>query len=340
MALLREDQFQSFLARQRAKACGLLIYGDDPSGVDEIARVTLAAATKGDSSAITRLQASDLADDGARLMDEVQSMSLLGGDRAVLVEGASDAQLRILEPVLALSSVQNFLVITAGSLSKGSKLRAAFEGAANFFCLPLYEAKSEVLEQRVSGLLRSYGLGFADGASEVFFSLVGDGRGEVMREAEKLALYCTGQTQISEDDVRAVCGDIAQFSVDRLVDAVFAGDMQTSDRALQALENDGQRPILNALLFHVSRLQDLRLEMSQGGTIDSVIAAARPMIFFNRRRAVADQLRRLDFAALEEIGSLLSAALLQSRKLPDLAEAIINRSVLHTAYRVAQSKRS
>jgi DNA polymerase III subunit delta len=339
MVALREGQFASFVQRQVGKsASGILIYGEDPSGVDELARLALRAATKGDMSGVTRLAVSDLGDDPSRLMDEVQSMSLLGDARAVLVESVGDAQLKVFEPVLALPTVENFLVVTAGILNKSSKLRAAFEASDRFFVLPLYEVKADVLERRVETLMREQSLAFSDGALHVFLTLVGDGRGEVMREAEKLALYCAGQTEISQDDVRAICGDVAQFSSDALVDAVFAGDLSAADRALQGLDADG-RPVLNMLLSHVARLQELRMEMAKGATADNAIAAAKPMIFFNRRRAFAEQLRALDMPQLEDMGETLTAALLQSRKQPGVADALVSRLVLSTTAKVARAKR-
>jgi DNA polymerase III subunit delta len=341
MPTLREDQFQSFLTRSLPKASGLLIYGDDESGVDELARSALRSATKGDTSAITRLSPSDLSDDPGRLMDEVQAMSLLGDARAVLLEGAGDQQLKLVEPILALGRTQNFLVVTAGSLNKGSKLRAAFEVAENFFCLPLYEAKGEVLEQRVSALLAKYDQRFADGAAETFFSLVGDDRSEVMREAEKLSLYAHGEGIITSEHVTAVCGDIAAFSSDELIDAIFSGDLAAADQALQAQDRDAssQRPVLNSLLAHVARLQDLRFDMARGMTADAAVAAAKPMIFFGRRRAMTEHLRRLESGPLNEIQDTLSAALLQSRKLPDLADAVISRTILNVAWRVNRERR-
>ncbi len=341
MATLREDQFQSFLTRTLPKASGLLIYGDDEAGVDELARAALRAATKGDLSAITRLAPADLSDDAGRLLDEVQSMSLLGDLRAVALEGATDSHLKFVEPIIALGRTQNFLVVTSGSLNKGSKLRAAFDGAESFYCMPLYEAKGEVLEQRVKAHLATHAQRFADGAAETFFALVGDDRSEVMREAEKLSLYAHGEATITAEHVTAVCGDIAAFSTDELIDAIFTGDLGSADHALQSQDRDGgQRPVLNALLAHVARLQDLRYDMAKGMTADAAVANAKPMIFFGRRRAMTDQLRHLESPALAEIQDTLSAALLQSRKLPDLADAVISRTILNVAWRVNRERRN
>jgi DNA polymerase III subunit delta len=340
MSILKEEQLVSFLADRISATSGLLIYGDDEAGADEVARMACQKITNGDSAAISHLSGSALGE--VSLLDDLNAMSLLGERRVVLVSDVTESQVKQIEPVLAFGSLQNYLILVAGSLTKASKLRGAFEQSKAFVALALYEPSMEVLGRRVANLLKRDGLHFADGAEQVFFEIVGDDRSEVMREAEKLALYCFGSESINVTDVRSACGDTASFSNDELVDAVFSGDIAAADHMSFARQSDGgaERPVLPMLLSHLQRLYELRSAMTKGDSADTVIAQARPPVFYNRRRKFAEQLRILDLDALETLRSSLGAAILQSRQMPGLGAALASRCLLNLAWSVRRAKKS
>ncbi len=340
MATLRESDFNSFLNRQIKASSGILIYGDDSAGIDELVRGLCTSIVKSDTQAVSRFSGSEL--EVGQISNELRSSSLFGEKRVVIISDASENLLAEILPLLAIADLPNYLVVTASSLNKSSKLRVAFEVAERFHCLPLYEPTAEMLAQRVQALLAKSELKFATGASEAFFEVVGSDRAEVMREAEKLVLYCHGQSSISDADIAAVCGDIASFSTDQLIDAVLSGDMFDADRMLGAVETDVafSQPPLMALQSHLRRLQELRGEMAKGQAADAVIASAKPMIFFGRRRVFSEHLRRFDLLALEEIQAAVANAIFESRKMAELAPALISRCILNVAWLAKKARQS
>jgi DNA polymerase III subunit delta len=340
MPALREDQFAAFLSRQMTLAVGLLIYGDDSAAAEDLGRQAATKATGGDVQAIMRLEASLLSSDPSRISDEVMALSLLGGRSAILVSGCDDNTLKYTGSIISSPSPANFLVLVAGSLTKSSKLRAACEQAERFYCLPLYEAKADTILASISKILEQQGLKLDADAARHFVDIVGTDRMTAQREAEKLGTYAHGQSTISVADIDAVCGDTASFDADALVDAVFGGDLEATERISLAMEGEGSsaRPVLPLLMSHVSRLQSLHLEMAKGMTADSAIAAAKPIVFFNRRRAMADHLRKLDLAKLDHVQSQLASAIIASRKTAALAQAITNRCLLSVARLVRSSR--
>ena len=342
MTVVREDQFSAFVSRQLPQMNGILIYGDDETAATDYARQIAQRISGGgaDNMSVSRLEGSALTSDTARLDDEFRSVSLLGGRQTIIVSHCEDSVLRVLNDILAADIIGNFIVLVAGSLNKSSKLRAACEKAGKFGCMPLYEAKAEVLQRRVSDVLAKDGLRFAEGAEQRFFALVGDDRSTVLREAEKLVLYGMGQTEVNMADVDASCGDTASFNADELIDAIFDGDLQAADRIARVFEDEGSaaRPVLPLLSSHVSRLQNLVLDTARGMSADDAVASAKPMIFFNRRRAMASQVRRFTLDELEQIEQTVSSAIFASRKTGPLASAIANRCLLSVA-RLARSAR-
>jgi DNA polymerase-3 subunit delta len=340
VAVLREDQFASFLTRQIPSATGLLIYGDDSAAAEDFARQTARKATGGDDHAIVRLEASGLSADPSRIADEVMAMSLLGGRSAIIVSGCDESTLKFCTTTIESETPANFLILIAGSLNKSSKLRAACEQAGKFYCMPLYEAKVETILAAVNRLLQQQGLKFADDAATHFLDTIGTDRMTAMREVEKLATFAHGQTTVTVADIDAVCGDTANYDADALIDAVFSGDLDSADRVAQAMDAEGSaaRPMLPLLASHAARLQALQLDVARGMTPEGAVAAAKPMIFFNRRRSYVEHLRNLDLARLEQIQVQISDAIAATRKMSALAHPLTSRCLLSIA-RLARAAR-
>jgi DNA polymerase III subunit delta len=335
VAILREEEFENFVKRRSAAMNGILIHGDDSAAVSAMGQQAVRAIVgSGDASfATVRLDSSALKDNPSRLDDEFRSLSLLGERRIILLDGAEDSHLKFLNSVIATNEIGNFIVLMTGALSKTSKLRAAIEATEKFASLALYEEDVAALAIRIKKILTIESLSWGEDAEDQFFATVGYDRSTSAQEARKLCLYCLGQTEISSADVEAVCGDTAAFGADELIDAVLAGDLEKADRHFSNLDSElgGSRTILQMLILHLTRLQNLRSDMERGLSADLAVRNAKPMIFFKRRNAVATQLRQFSVDMLVDLQQTLAAAIFQSRKSADLFDAITNRTLLSIA---------
>ncbi len=341
MTLLREDQFEGFLARDLPKFNGILIYGDDPSAAEDYASRLSAKIAAGSGDQPLRLEASSLTSDSGRLVDAFRAMSLLGDRRAITVSGVGETALKSLLLVLQSEALGNFVILLSSSLTKTSKLRVAVEGARRFAVLPLYEAKQADLEKRVDQILARDSLRFEGQARERFFALVGSDRMSVTQEAEKLALYAMGNSTISEADVNAACGDTASMSVSELIDQVLLGNAASIEQMAGSTDDDatGLKAVIPLLSYHLAQLQVLQGERAAGKSIDAAIASARPMIHFSRRRAIASQAQQLDAPMIEKFQLGLEATTLATRRTPELATAMIGRYLMAMAREIRALKR-
>jgi DNA polymerase III subunit delta len=335
MSVLREDEFDAFLKRRAATMNGILIHGADVSAVSVLGQQAVRSIVgNGDTSfATVRIDLSSLKESPGRLEDEFRSMSLLGERRILILDGADDSHLKALTSILSSKEPVNFVLMMADALGKSSKLRVACEASENFASLVIYEEDASALAARIRKILEADGLKWSNEAESMFFELVGHDRSTAVQEAEKLALYCHGQTLISESDVEAVCGDIAGFGSEQLIDAVLAGDLSSTDRIASSLDSDsaGIRGVLSVFLLHLTRLQALRMEMERGANAEMVVRNTKPAIFFKRRNAFVAQLRNFDVSELITLQQNISAAIFQTRKMPDLFEAITSRTLLSIA---------
>ncbi|MEO9167073.1 MAG: DNA polymerase III subunit delta [Aestuariivirga sp.] len=322
MGVLREEEFETFLKRRVSTMNGLLVHGADSAAVSMLARRMISSFS--DTSQID-LGAAKSAPGG--FMDQMLSLSLLGDRQLLFVDGADESCLKFLEPAFAQSSLCNFVLITADNLNKSSKLRAAAEASNLFACLAIYEEDGAALRERVRKLLAADGLSWTPATEDLFFDSVGQQRTIVSSEIEKLVTYAQGQKLATAEDVSAICGDVAGFEIDELVDAVLSGDLETTDRIFQALGSE-QTKFFPLFALHLTRLQQMRAEMDEGGTLENVLRNARPPIFFKRKNTFAAQLRALSLENVVSIQEAVQAAVLQSRKLGDLSSAVTSRAIL------------
>jgi DNA polymerase-3 subunit delta len=337
MTILRAAGVDAFIRKPDPAIAALLIYGDEPDAVREIAAraVKRIAGSLDDPFSVMVLQDGDLGSDPARLIDEVQSLSMFGGTRVIWIKGAEQAFAKAAMPVLEGRVTGNFIVAEAGLLAKSSPLRGVFEKSPHAFIVPLYEAETGEIAGLVEQMLAKDNLKIGQDALHRFIELVGTSRGLVRREAEKLGLYCLGSSRVSVEDVEAVCGNDTGATPDDLVDSVFQGEVEAADRLYHALIQSGSDAgrLLAMAHNHAMRLQDFRVAMERGINAEQAIRSAKPPIFFKRQNKVNAQLRAWGLAELITAGSTLGATVLAVRQNAELGQAIANRCLLSIARR-------
>ena len=326
MTVLRDEDFDAFLSRKAKAMNGVLIHGTDEAAVNLLAR----QATKQLGGEPQRLDLSACKSSPGEFFDRFLSLSMFGDRETLLLEDADETCLKFLEPAFRYATLGNFAVILCSALGKTSKLRLAAEDSALFACLAVYEEDQGRLYARIRKLLMDHGLSWDTDAEEEFFSTVGDDRALVTGEAEKLALYAHGKAKISVDDVKAICGETAEFYADDLIDAILAGDLELTDHVSASMGPE-LRSFFPLFQLHIAKLQNLAMDMERGMNADSALRGAKPPIFFKRKSAIIDQLKRISLQNLIDIQAAVQETTLLSRKNADLSDAINSRALLALA---------
>lgn len=342
MTVLKATSLPAFQRAADKQIRAVLLYGPDLGNVREKASglVKAIAGSLDDPFQVARLEDDRLADDPGLLADEAQSLSLMGGARAVWIRDAGQGFLKAVEPVLSADVAGNLIIAEAGNLDKKSKLRGLFEAARNALIVPCYADEPESIRGLIDQMLRAEGLSIDDDAREVLVGLVGSDRLASRGEITKLALYGMGKKRITREDVLAACGDAAGLSLDDALDHVFGGDMAEADLALERLLAAGTHAsvFLSAAARHVARLQRFRAECDLGKPAETAVRGARPPVFFSRVRSMVQQVEIWEAADLASASVSLQAAQRQTREMPQLEEAITSRAVLSLSRLAARNR--
>ena len=266
-------------------------------------------------------------------------MSLLGDKRLLVLENVDDASMGFLAPSLEQRPGGNFVLLKARALKRDSSLRVAFEGGAYAVAVAVFPDDEKAAGLRARNFLQANEVAWGDGAEETFFDLVGFDRSIVSQELGKLILYCLGAKMIMSEDVAAVCGDLAESSLDDTVDAILSGDLQNIDLSPGAANGREAKSVLPLLSMHLSRLVNLNAAIAEGQSADNAVRSARPPVFFKRRAAIANQLNRLKLEDLVNLQASVQALVLKSRQLGDISDSATARSLLSLARNLKQSAR-
>lgn len=152
------------------------------------------------------------------------------------------------------------------------------------------------------------------------------------QELQKLALlYPEGQLTLAQ--VESAVLDVARFDVDRLREALLAGDVARCARLLEGLRAEDTAPplILWALATEARTLAQLRGDMDRGLSLDAAFNARR--VFRQRQEPYRAALKRVTAAAARN--ALLHAARID-RMIKGIAQGDIWDEFLQLSLRLAK----
>jgi DNA polymerase-3 subunit delta len=343
MAQKKAFEVDSWLARPDPRFFLVLIYGPDRGLVSERAR--LFAQRTGlpldDPFCVVRLEAGEAERDSGRLADEARTVPMFSERRLLWLRNAG-AQKGLADDVkvlLAEPPRDAIVLIEAGDLKKGAALRSAVEAADAAMALPCYADDGRDLDALIDRELTRAGMTMALDARQALRRNLGGDRLASVGEIDKLALYAHGKGEITLEDVRALSGDVSGQSFDDAVDAMLEGRIGDFDAAFtRHCQAGGQAFLtLSGAMRQLQALHAMRGRLdSGGGNATAVVAAQKPPVFFSRRKLVEAALARWNGAALERALARLQAAVLQTRRRPDLAISIARQALLGVALESAR----
>lgn len=344
MVALRPNEVDRACSSLDPNLKAVLIHGNDVGLVRELAQkfVIAKAGSLDDPFNVVRLDDSALKDDPARLADEAQAISLMGGERAVWIRGAGTAFTNAIKPYLSGSAGDGLIVAEAGALRKGQALRELFEKSPNAAAVAVYEDGARDIAGIITEEIQKAGLTINNDARLFLTQSLGSDRALSRSELQKLTLFCMHKSEITLEDVELICGDTSALSLDETLDAVFEGDPAKADQKLNRLVASGTNPagVITAATNHAVRLMAFAAEMESGRPAKQVVDAARPPVFWKRKDSLVRQLAAWQPRTLDSALEQLREAELGMRNMPALAEAIGSRTLLSLASRAKRERRA
>ncbi len=346
MAQKKAHEVDNWLRRPDPETRLVLIYGPDRGLVSERARafVSQAGLNAEDPFSSVRLDASEIEASPGRLTDEAGTVPMFSDQRLIWIKGAGTHK-QLADEVKALAETpprDAVIVIEAGDLKKGAALRTSVENAPRAMALPCYADEGRSIDAVIEEILAREGMTIGMDARQMLRASLGGDRLASRSEIEKLVLYCQGNSEIGVDDVTAMIGDVSARNVDTVIDAVLTGNPAAFDTSFSRLVEAGTHPflMLSGAMRQFQQLQALRSQMDEGRKpAAAAVAAARPPVFFSRRKLVEMALQRWNGAAIARALDRLQSAVLLTRRRPDLSAATARQALIALLVESARGSR-
>lgn len=343
MAEAKAQDADRIVAKPPAGVCFFLCYGPDSGlAAERAARLAALFADPRDPFSLIKLDAAAIASDPNRLADEAYAVAMFGGKRAILVKDAG-SRANMADVVAGLFKdppSETAIILEAGELRSGHKLRSLFERDQKAYAIPCYVDDAAAIARLVDDETSKAGLAISPEAKTYLVNLLGGDRLISRGEIQKLCLYCHGLDRIELSDVEALIGDSAGISMDEIIDATATGDMNGLGEALQRATIEGIDPGFIALsgLRHFQMLDEARSTVDSGVKADDVVNGIRPPVFYKRKPRIVAALNLWSGERLVRATQMLADCVRDSRLNAPLARDLVGDCLL-TLARVAQARR-
>ncbi len=319
----------------------LLFYGPDEGLAHECAGLAQRAVIGAgdDPFRLAELTPDDIKGDGARLADELNAISMLGGRRVVRIAQATNMIAdQIADAIAGQAPGAALLIVEAGDIGSKAELVKVFESAAAAGAYGCYRDNEGQLGTLIAAHLRAGGYGIARDAASYLAERLGGDRGVTRSELDKLMLY-VGEPQegakareVTLADAMACIGDRAAFALDDLIGAAAEGDAADLDRhyVRSATEVEAIQLLRNAAR-HFQRLHQLVARMAGGESFEAAANALRPPLFWTQRDRMQRQSRLWSTSRIGRALERLIEAEAQAMRAYAIKDEIAQRALMDIA---------
>lgn len=325
-------QIEPFLKSPDPKARVVLVYGPD-NGLMRERAITIGKTVTPDLDDpfnVVTLNSDILNEDPARLNDEANAMSMMGGARLIKIENGSDKLTTTIKQYLDDPSPENLVIIEADALGTRSSLRQLCEKSKNAAALPCYVEDERGVSNVIRETLSNAGYFInADAVHVLAANVMGD-RTRVRSEIEKLMLYMGKEKNIAVEHVHQSVGNIADADLDDLIYAVAGGQTKKAIESYNRLIGEGVADIaiLRSMQNHFRRLHYTQSLMQSGKSMDQAVKSLSPPIFFKVEPAFKSQVNKWYGPKLDNILQKLVELEAQTKRTGTPVQTLCSQAIL------------
>ena len=203
----------------------VLFYGSDQGLIHERAQTYLKSRVKdpNDPFLVSHLTGSEIKKNPEGLVNEALSMSLIGGDRTIVIKLEGEDISKTIEQCLNNKKC-SVIIIEAGELGPKSPIRKMIEKNTKAAAIPGYLDNPTGLSELVDSILQKSDKSIDKQSKNYLVNNIGSDRMVSRSELNKLITYMGKEKEVKINDVLAIIGDNGAFSLDKIIYPVASGN--------------------------------------------------------------------------------------------------------------------
>ena len=275
------------IAGQDLRQAGFLLYGNEPARISQLRDRIVERIGGPDAISemrVDRVDAREIPASSTMIADLAQAVSFFGGRRVVCIENATGSIWPSVEHFLGnWTESHATIIVAAGTLRAGAKLRKIFEADPRLISVPVYPSKPQQAEVRAA--LAEAGLtACRDEALRDLVAIAGEHEtAELQNLVAKLALYKFGdKSPLSSQEVAICAPATGELALEEVLNAVAYRKFADIGPAMRKLSRKDRRPArMCSLARMLFRNVLLAASHPQGPRIG--VLSIRPPLYFERR---------------------------------------------------------
>ena len=287
---ISSKDINSIIRRPNESFLAYLLHGPDAGLIDERAK-TLAHTFSSDIEdpfSVSRLTGKDVVNDPALLADALNSMTLMGSLRVVLLSGtANELGSAVKSNIKHLNNDSRLIIIAKESTTKHSLITLCNK-SPNIASIACYPDGNRELQEYVRSSLSKHKINITEDLAIYISQKLGNDRAINRSEIEKLTLYAAETKTINQQEIDILLGDNSSQLIDNLVNIIFNGETEQLAFLLDRAKAENIQPIVIIRNFqsYLRTLVSVGVSKKSGLPMEVAINNVRPPIYFKRKPLV------------------------------------------------------
>lgn len=237
-------QIENYITKiDKEKVSGCLIYGPENHLVsyrfNQIAKKITPDLS--DPFLVTNISKERLSNDKSILSDELNSYSMLGGRKLIMIQDCDVLLNNILKNVNKsdIEQTTNFILVQAGDLEKNSYLRKFFEESDNLVAIACYEDSEATVKNILLEKFRKNNIKVSSNQVQLILDRVGKNRMLINNEVEKIITFLGEKKELSDAEIFDIIGLQSESSIEEFLNLFAEKKYNSSLLLLQKLISEG-----------------------------------------------------------------------------------------------------
>jgi len=300
-----------------------LLYGEN-FGLKKDIKDLIKAKINDEKVEILSLYENEIIDNEENFYNAAYSGSLFNNKKIIIIYEATDKIFKKINDVYEKYPENITIIIFSEILEKKSKLRLFFETNDKTVCIPCYLDSVKDLEIIAKLELKKNNVVLSQEILNLLIEKSNFDRNNLRNEIEKIKSYALNKKNLELEEVKSLINFSGDYKSDVLINECLCGNILQYNKILSELYVDtvNQILLLRILANKINRLLKMKEQKSETKSLDDLINASKPTIFWKEKPLIKKQLSIWNLSDLKKIIYEINYTELLCKKNPQISKII------------------
>ena len=256
--------------------------------------------------------------------NSIYSGSLFSNKKIITINNGTDKIFKQINYIIDTCLENVFIIIFSDILGKKSKLRNFFEKNLKTLCIPCYLDNDKDLEIIANTELKKNNITLSRESINLLIEKSNNDRSNLKNEIEKIKSFLLNKKKIEIDEIKSIINFSGEYKSDNLINECLCGNILQYKKILSELYMNtiNQIFLLRILSNKIQRLHNMKEIETNYNSLDSLLNACKPPIFWKEKSIVKRQLTIWSLNNLKKAMHEINVIEVLCKKNPQISKAI------------------